>query len=101
MSPFSDYGRVFRSFSEKFLPLISPQCTMIILGDARNNYNYHEKECLLNISEQVRRILWFNPQPSETWDREDSIMSIYAPSCRQVFECRNLKQLEEVIEAIL
>jgi len=101
MSPFSDYGRVFRSFSEKFLPSISPQSTVIILGDARNNYYYHEKEYLQRIAEHARRILWFNPQPEEAWDSEDSIMSIYAPSCRQVFECRNLKQLEEVIEAIL
>ncbi|MGB4505187.1 MAG: VWA domain-containing protein [Syntrophaceticus sp.] len=101
MSPFSDYGRVFRHFEEKFLPVISSQCTLIILGDARNNYNYDGKEYLQRIQEHVRRVLWFNPQPREAWNTEDSIMNIYAPYCRQVFECRNLKQLEEVIETIL
>lgn len=101
MSPFSDYGRVFRHFAEKYLPIISPQCTLIILGDARNNYNRDEQEYLQKIEEHVRRIVWFNPQPREAWNTEDSIMNIYAPYCRQVFECRNLKQLEEVIEAIL
>ncbi|HBG22125.1 MAG: VWA domain-containing protein [Syntrophaceticus sp.] len=101
MSPFSNYGRVFCEFEEKFLSDISPQCTLIILGDARNNYNYDEKERLQKIQGCVRRVLWFNPQPQESWDTEDSIMSIYAPHCRQVFECRNLKQLEEVIETIL
>jgi uncharacterized protein with von Willebrand factor type A (vWA) domain len=49
----------------------------------------------------VRRIIWFNPQPRDNWDKEDSIMSVYAPYCRQVFECRNLRQLEDVIESIL
>jgi uncharacterized protein with von Willebrand factor type A (vWA) domain len=101
MSPFSDYGKVFRHFAENYLPIISPQCTLIILGDARNNYNRDEQEYLQKIEEHVRRILWFNPQPREAWNTEDSIMDIYAPYCRQVFECRNLKQLEEVIEAIL
>lgn len=101
MSPFSDYGRVFRQFDKNYLPTISPQCTLIILGDARNNYNRDEHEFLQKIQEHVRRVLWFNPQPREDWNRGDSIMNIYAPHCRQVFECRNLKQLEEVIEAIL
>lgn len=101
MSPYSNYGRVFCEFEERFLSGVSPQCTLIILGDARNNYNYDEKERLQKIRGYVRRVLWFNPQPQESWDTEDSIISIYAPYCRQVFECRNLKQLEEVIEAIL
>lgn len=101
MSPFSNYGRVFRDFEKKYLPFISPQCTLIILGDARNNYNHDEQEFLRKIQEHVRRVLWFNPQPREAWNTEDSIMNVYAPYCRQVFECRNLKQLEEVIEAIL
>lgn len=101
MSPFSDYGRVFCEFEEKYLTGISPQSTLLILGDARNNYNHDEKEHLQKIQEHVRRVLWFNPQPKKHWDAEDSIISIYATYCRQVFECRNLKQLEEAIEAIL
>lgn len=101
MSPFSNYGKVFRDFERKFLSDISPRSTLIILGDARNNYNHDEKEFLQRIQEHVRRILWFNPQPRGDWNREDSIINIYARNCRQVFECRNLNQLEDVIEAIL
>lgn len=101
MSPFSDYGRVFRQFEKEYLPTFSPQSTLIILGDARNNYRHDERDSLQRIGEQVRKILWFNPQPQEEWNTEDSIIGIYAPYCRQVFECRNLKQLEEVTEAIL
>ncbi|MFY9140395.1 MAG: VWA domain-containing protein [Thermacetogeniaceae bacterium] len=101
MSPFSDYGRVFRQFEKEYLPTFSPQSTLIILGDARNNYRHDEKDSLQRIGEQVRRILWFNPQPRDEWNTEDSIIGIYAPYCRQIFECRNLKQLEEVTEAIL
>jgi uncharacterized protein with von Willebrand factor type A (vWA) domain len=100
-SGFSDYGRVFTQFADNYLAGLSPRSTMIILGDARNNWRLPEKDYLQKISEHVRRIIWFNPQPRENWDKDDSIMRLYAPYCRQVFECRNLRQLEEVIEAIL
>jgi len=100
-SGFSDYGRVFTQFANNYLNGLSPRSTLIILGDARNNWKLPEKDYLQKISEHVRRIIWFNPQPRDNWDREDSIMSVYAPYCRQVFECRNLRQLEEVIEAIM
>ncbi len=101
ISGFSDFGKVFATFATKFLPGISPQSTLIILGDARNNWRPDEKEFLEKISKHVKKVLWFNPQPREKWDTEDSIMSVYAPYCTQVFECRNLKQLEKVVEAIL
>ncbi|HHW41145.1 MAG TPA: VWA domain-containing protein [Syntrophomonadaceae bacterium] len=100
-SGFSDFGKVFTIFATKYLNSISPKSTLIILGDARNNWRSDERDFLKQISENVRKVLWFNPQPQSTWDTEDSIMKVYAPYCRQVFECRNLAQLEEVIEAIL
>lgn len=100
-SGFSDYGKVFTIFATKYLNTISPRSTLIILGDARNNWRADERDYLKQISETVKKVLWFNPQPQKAWDTEDSIMKIYAPYCRQVFECRNLAQLEEVIEAIL
>ncbi len=100
-SGFSDYGRVFTMFAKNYLAGIPPKSTLIIMGDARNNWRLAEKDYLQMIADHVRRIIWFNPQPQENWDREDSIMKIYAPYCRQVFECRNLQQLEDVIEAIM
>ncbi len=100
-SGFSDFGKVFTIFTNKYLAGVSSKSTIIILGDARNNWRPDEKEYLQKIADQVRKVLWFNPQPQNCWDTEDSIMRIYAPYCRQIFECRNLKQLEEVIEAIL
>ncbi|MDH7578776.1 MAG: VWA domain-containing protein [Bacillota bacterium] len=100
-SGFSDFGKVFTIFANKYLFGVSPKSTIIILGDARNNWRPDEREFLQKIAERSRKVLWFNPQPQNAWDTEDSIMRIYAPYCRQVFECRNLKQLEDVIEAIL
>ncbi|MGD0153426.1 MAG: VWA domain-containing protein [Thermacetogeniaceae bacterium] len=100
-SGFSDYGRVFTLFANYYLAGIDPRSTLIILGDARNNWRLDERDYFQKIADHVRRIIWFNPQPRDNWDKEDSIMQVYAPYCRQVFECRNLRQLEDLIEAIL
>jgi uncharacterized protein with von Willebrand factor type A (vWA) domain len=100
-SGFSDIGRVFRLFTEKYLLGVSPKSTVLILGDAKNNWHLDERECFRQIVEHTRKVFWFNPQPRETWGQDDSIMKIYAPLCHQVFECRNLRQLEDVIRAIL
>jgi len=56
---------------------------------------------LKEISARCRRLYWLNPQPRNEWDKNDSIMSIYASFCNSVFECRNLRQLEEVANKIL
>ena len=35
----SDFGRAFQLFHRDFLAVINKRTTVIILGDARNNYN--------------------------------------------------------------
>ena len=99
-SGISDFGRVFAMFASKYLPDISPRSTVIVVADARNNGYPDERNYLEQIAGRVRRLIWLNPQPSEEWDKDDNIMSVYAPYCDQVFECRNLKQLEEAVRRV-
>lgn len=101
MSAFSDYGRVFKDFHEKHLESISRKTTLLILGDARNNYNQNFAEVFQKICRQAKKVIWLNPEPQENWNREDSIMSAYGASCHQIFECRNLKQLEALSKRII
>lgn len=98
---FSDYGRVFSMFANIYLQEISRRSTLVILGDARNNGYPDDRRYLEIISNHVRRVLWLNPQPGEEWNREDSIMDIYAGYCTGVYECRNLVQLESVVDEVL
>ncbi|MCL4515312.1 MAG: VWA domain-containing protein [Firmicutes bacterium] len=92
----SDYGSVFYAFAREYLPELTDRTTLLILGDARNNWHPDEKDSLRKIAGRVRRVIWLNPKPRQTWDTEDSIMGSYALYCAQVFECRNLAQLEAV-----
>lgn len=99
-SGFSDFGRVFQTFARDHIHLLTPSTTLIVLGDARNNWRPSGEEYWRQITAKCRRVYWLNPCPKETWGREDSLMPLYAACCRQVYECRNLKQLARVARLI-
>jgi len=97
---FSDYGAVWAQFYREHLAAVTPRTTLLILGDARNNYKPSGAEYFAEICRRARQVFWLNPAPKERWDREDSILITYAPYCRKIFECRNLRQLEAAIRRL-
>jgi len=99
-SDYSHYGRVFVHFARDFSELLTPAATWLILGDARNNWQPPRDEIFKTLAQKPKQTIWLNPQPSADWDKGDSVFSLYAPYCRQVFPCANLKQLEQVAENI-
>jgi hypothetical protein len=42
-------------------------------------------------------LYWLNPEPRSYWGSGDSVIGEYAPHCDGVFECRNLRQLEQFV----
>ncbi len=96
----SDYGHAFAQFSEKYGREITPRSTVIITGDARNNYREPREAYLAEISASAKSLYWLNPEPTSYWDSGDSVMSRYARYCDEVFEVRNLRQLESFVESI-
>ncbi|MDQ6727172.1 MAG: VWA domain-containing protein [Actinomycetota bacterium] len=96
----SDYGRAFGSFWHRWGREISPRTTVIVLGDARNNYHAANSGVLADVRRRARRLWWLNPEPRSYWDTGDSIVADYAPHCDRVFECRNLRQLEGFVARI-
>jgi uncharacterized protein with von Willebrand factor type A (vWA) domain len=97
----SDFGRAFRSFAGDHLGAVNKRTTVIILGDARNNYNLPHDWALRDIKQRARRIIWLNPESRNTWGFGDSEMERYAVHCDLVEECRNLNQLYRVIDQLV
>jgi uncharacterized protein with von Willebrand factor type A (vWA) domain len=97
----SDFGRVFRVFHRDFLSSVNRRTTVIILGDARNNYNVPHEWVVKDIKQKAKRVLWLNPENKMTWGFGDSEMHRYAPHCTMVEECRNLNQLYRVIDRLV
>jgi uncharacterized protein len=96
----SDYGNVFRRFAERYGADVDARSTLIVMGDARNNYREPGLEVLKGLRERARRLYWLNPEPRAEWDTTDSIMAAYAPWCDRVFEVRNLRQLAACVDEI-
>lgn len=97
----SDYGHAFEIFEERFSKDIGPKTTVIILGDARNNYHASQSWVIRNIEEKARKVFWLNPEPKSYWDTGDSIVGEYSDFCNGTFEVRNLKQLEAFVENLV
>ena len=74
---------------------------MIVLGDARNNYNLPHEWVLKDIQQRAKQVIWLNPENRMTWGFGDSEMDRYPPYCDVVEECRNLNQLYRVIDRLV
>lgn len=94
----SDYGHAFEVFHNKWGKEIGPKTTVIILGDARNNYHASQSWVIKEMQHKARHVYWLNPEPKSYWDTGDSIVGDYGAHCDDVFECRNLRQLERFVE---
>jgi len=97
----SDFGRAFRSFHRDFLGAVNKRTTVLVLGDARNNYNLPHEWVLRDVQQRAKQVVWLNPENRMTWGFGDSEMDRYAPFCTMVEECRNLNQLYRVIDRLV
>ncbi len=97
----SDFGRAFRGFVSDHIGAINKRTTVIVLGDARNNYNLPHDWCLREIRQRARKVIWLNPESRNTWDFGDSEIGRYAVHCDMVEECRNLNQLYRVVDQLV
>lgn len=94
----SDYGHSFVEMWEKYADAVTSRSTVIVTGDARNNYRDAGLEAFHRIVDRSRAMLWLNPEPERFWDTGDSIMSRYSVACDSVDQVRTLRQLEAFVE---
>ena len=96
----SDYGHAFEVFWEKWGKEINPKSSVILLGDARNNYHASQAWVVKEMKQKARKVFWLNPEPRSYWNTGDSIVGEYGTHTDGVFECRNLRQLEAFVEKL-
>jgi uncharacterized protein len=96
----SDYGHAFVSFTDKYPNVLSPRSSLLVLGDARNNYRNPEVELLVRMVNASRHAHWLNPEPKHLWGSGDSAVPRYEDVIT-MHECRSAKQLASVIDKLL
>src|SRR5256885_2527636 len=97
----SDYGHAFEIWHERHIREVTNKTSIIILGDARNNYHASQAWILGEMGKRARRVFWLDPEPRGYWDTGDSIVSEYARFTDGVFECRNLRQLQRFVTSVV
>jgi uncharacterized protein with von Willebrand factor type A (vWA) domain len=97
----SDFGRAFKTFHRDHLASINRRTTVIVLGDARNNYNLPHEWVLRDVQRKAKQVIWLNPENKTTWGFGDSEMDRYMAFCDVVEECRNLNQLYRVVDRLV
>lgn len=97
----TDYGQAFVDFKKLCLDDVDNRSTIIILGDARNNYGEARAEILKELYDRSKRVIWLNPEPRNSWTVGDAEMGKYRAYCHQVEECNSLMHLERVVGNLL
>ncbi|WP_333617989.1 vWA domain-containing protein [Dietzia sp.] len=96
----SDYGHAFRGFAERYVHTLSPSGSVLVLGDARNNYRDPALASVELLTERARHVHWLNPEPKEYWGTSDSATAQYGEFV-PMHECRNIAQLSAVVSQLL
>ncbi|MGW4642140.1 vWA domain-containing protein [Sphaerisporangium sp. NPDC004334] len=95
----SDYGRALERFAERYADAITPKTSLLILGDARSNYQSPALPVLKELAGAARHAYWLNPEPRAQWDTGDSVAGAYG-GVVPMHECRNVAQLAAFIEEL-
>jgi len=74
--------------------------TLIVIGDARNNYRNISQELISNLAEKYNKIFWINPEQKKYWNTGDSQMNKFEVINLRTVEVRNYKQLKKIIQEL-
>ena len=97
----TDYGQMLEDFRNNVMKDVNGKTTVIILGDARNNYGDPRNEILREVYDKAQRVIWLNPEPKSAWNVGDAEMDKYSPCCHQTEVCNSLTHLERVVGNLL
>jgi uncharacterized protein with von Willebrand factor type A (vWA) domain len=97
----SNFGMAFHVFWRDFLASLDNRTTVLIIGDARNNYNDPRAWCVREMQSKAKKVLWINPEAPGAWGFGDSVMDRYLPYIDVADECRNLKQLSKFVDHLV
>lgn len=97
----TDFGNSLASFYNNWLDAVDGRTTVVVLGDARNNYNSPRIDLMKDLQRRAKKVVWLNPEHQRQWGTGDSDMWDYVPVCDNVYVVRNLAQLATAVDKLL
>jgi len=96
----SDYDKSFKDLLDEKIISNSSFNTLIVIGDARNNYRPINTETIDKLSKEFQNVYWMNPERSQYWNTGDSQFHHYQSISKKYSEVRNFEQLKSFINSI-
>lgn len=97
----SNFGRSFQDFYTHNMDACRAKTHMIVLGDARNNFNPTRADLVGEFQRRVKKLYWLNPEPRSSWGLGDSAMYEYEPYCDECLAVRNTRELSQFANQLL
>ena len=96
----SDYGHAFETFYQRHYHEITPKTSIILLGDARNNYHASRGLGGRRAAQARPSRVLARPGAARLLGHRRLDLSEYGKYCDGVFECRNLRQLQQFVTTV-
>ena len=90
---YSDYYTSLKEFYEECYGRLDRNTIILYFGDARNNQNKPGDEILNKLNNKIKYSCWLNPESSEKWDTNDSIIGVYTKQVNKVYEISTVGRL--------
>jgi uncharacterized protein with von Willebrand factor type A (vWA) domain len=90
---FSDFGSACYDLITRFPGVTGRRSTLLVMGDARNNYGDSMVWAFEEIARPARHVIWLVPEGKERWNTGDSRIADYADLCDTVAEAHTLERL--------
>lgn len=97
----SNYGHALAQFVREQLGSITRRTTVLVIGDARNNFNPNSAWALKDLKRKARRVVWINPEDKSSWALGDSEMRTYESLVSQALVVRSIDDLSRVADEIV
>ncbi len=97
----TDYGQAFADFRRLCMDDVDNRTTIVILGDARNNYGDPRADILKEMYDRAKRVIWLNPESRASWNTGDAEMRRYSAYVHNAEECNSLMHLNRVVGNLL
>lgn len=94
----TDLGGCLHDFQKQFFEQIDHRTTLLMVGDARNNYRDSASDIFKIMARRSRRTVWLNPEPPMLWGSGDSDMLTYLPFCQKVFQVQTMAELAAAVD---
>lgn len=96
----SNYGQCFNTFIDEYSDSLTSKTSVLVLGDARNNYQKMGLNAFISIKERSRNVYWLNPEKEHLWDWGDSVATVYQKNCTEMKEVNSFYDLSDFIDML-